>query len=540
MKLRPAWLALSFALVAALGYWLARTAAPRPLAKQDAPPAAEAPRWSQTADEDAVKFRRGERAPSGRADAQAALAGAIEGERILVFKDRESLEAFLKRAGSSIRVLGRLDALHALRIGFDHPDDLAGLLSGEESESFVYAVRPPDPPEGSAQTGAVALGNRLLDWLGIRGGNTGWGTGVLVAVLDTGIETHRVFSNDIRSINLAEASSDPAARNAHGTAVASVIAGNNPLTPGVAPGVDLLSVRIAGDSGLSNSFLLAQGIVAAVDAGAHLVNISMGGFGDSALVRNAIRYAADRGVLIIAAVGNNGLEQPFYPAANEGVIAVGAVDATGTHMEFSNTGKQVDVAAPGYSLNAAWPGDQAAVVSGTSFSAPVVTGAIAAVMTQYSSSRLSAQQAWNLISNHLNDAGAPGGDPLLGAGMPDLGRVLNATTPGIHDAALASQRILPPTPATPYGELEVLVQNRGTEALVNTGVNITLGSATTRANLTTLAPNAVATVRVPVTPPAAAGTPLRVDSQVNLSGGAVDAKPANDRRVESFALPADD
>jgi Subtilase family len=540
MNLRPAWLALSFALVAALGYWLARTAAPRPEVMPAAGMAtAEAPRWSRTDDDEAVKFRRGERPPARKGDAEAALAGAIEGERILIFKDREAMEDFLKRAGSSIRVLGRLDALNALRVGFDRAGDLADLLTGEESESFVYTVRPPDPPEASAQTGAVPLGNRLLQWLGIRGGNTSWGKGVLVAVLDTGIEAHRVFANSIRSIDLAEASSDPAARNAHGTAVASVIAGNNPLTPGVAPGVNLLSVRIAGDSGTSNSFLLAQGIVAAVDAGANLVNISMGGFGDSMLVRNALSYAAERGVLVIAAVGNNGLEQPFYPAANEGVIAVGAVDANGTHLDFSNTGKQVDVAAPGYSLNAAWPGDQAAVVSGTSFSAPVITGAIAAVMTQHSAQRISAQQAWNLISSHLNDAGAPGSDPLLGAGMPDLGRVLDAGTAGIHDAALASQRILPPTPSTPNGELEVLIQNRGTEVLVNTGVNVTIGSATTRANLTTLPPNAVATVRVPVTPPAA-GMPLHVDSQVDLSGGAVDAKPANDRRVESFGLPADD
>lgn len=539
MHRRPAALVLSFVLVAALGYWLARTAMPEPEVKPASPAPLEAPRWSRVDEEPAVRFRRGERLPSGGDDARAAEAGALEGERILVFKDRSALEAFLTRAGEGIRILGRLDALHALRVGFEDPADLASLLTGEESESFVYPVRPPDPPDGTVQAGAVPMGNRLLEWLGIRGDHSAWGKGVLVAVLDTGIESHRVFSNGLRSIDLAEASADPAARNAHGTAVASVIAGNNALTPGVAPGVDLLSVRIAGDSGLSNSFLVAQGIVAAVDAGAHLVNISMGGFGDSALVRNAIQYAADRGVLIIAAVGNNGLDQPFYPAANEGVIAVGAVDATGSHLQFSNTGSQVDVSAPGYSLNAAWPGDRAAVVSGTSFSAPVITGAIAAVMTQYGTKRLSAQQAWNLVTAHLNDAGAPGSDPLLGAGMPDLGRVLQSGEPGIHDAALASQRILPATPSTPYGEVEVLVQNRGTETLVNTGVSITLGGGSTRANLTTLAPNAVATVRVPVPQAPSTDSPLRVDSQVSLSGGVSDAKPANDRRIESFAPGGD-
>jgi hypothetical protein len=281
---------------------------------------------------------------------------------------------------------------------------------------------------------------------------------------------------------------------------------------------------------------LAQGIIAAVDAGARLINISMGGFGESAILKNAVAYARERGALIFAAAGNNGVDQVYYPAAYEGVIAVGAVDAGGNHLDFSNSGSRIDVSAPGYSINAAWPGDQAAVVTGTSFSTPIVAGAVAAVMTGAGDGVLTPWQAWQLVASHLNDGGAAGDDPLLGAGMPDIGRVLEAGVPGIHDAALASQRILPPDAGNPYGQVEILVQNRGTETLVNTAVGISIGGIRAASNITTLAPNAVTTLRVPITrPPVAGSGGLVVDSRVSLTGGVTDAKPSNDSRVESYA-----
>ena len=295
----------------------------------------------------------------------------------------------------------------------------------------------------------------------------------------------------------------------------------------------MISVRIADDEGQSNSFLLAKGIVAAVDVGAKLINVSMGSFGDSAIVRNAIQYATDGGALIVAAAGNNGIDQVSYPAANEGVIAVGGVDAQGNHLDFSNSGDSIDISAPGFGVNAAWTDDQAASVNGTSFSAPIVTGAIAAVMTESSSGLLTPDQAWKRLSSYLNDGGAAGQDSELGSGMPDIGRVLNGGTRGIYDAALASHRILPPDSGNPYGQVEILVQNRGTETLINTAVEVSTGGGVITTNVTTLTPNAVQTVRVPITQPAGSGT-LRLNSRVVLSGGVNDVKPSNDRRVETY------
>lgn len=532
MRRRHLILLLGFTVAVLLGYWLAGTAAPRQAYRGGHPKPQLEPKRTVIADDPAPRFRKEARGPAFRRDDDALTAGALPGQRILVFKDQVSLGRFLKRAGDKIRLMGRLDALNALRIGFSDPNDLASLLDGEDEASFIYPVDVPSPGDGTAQPGAVALGAGLLDWLGITGDNSTWGSGVRIAVLDTGVTSSRAFSSAIAWQNLVDLPANPTTQNGHGTAVASMIIGRDSLTPGVAPGADIVSIRIADDLGQSDSFLLAQGIVAAVDAGARLINISMASFGDSALVRNAIEYARVAGSLIVAAAGNNGLNQVSYPAANDGVIAVGAVDALGNHLDFSNTGTQVAISAPGFGVNAAWTGNQAASVSGTSFSAPIVAGAIAAVKSWPGNENLTLRQAANLLFSYLNDGGEAGADPALGGGTPDLGRVFNAKTPGIYDAALASQRILPPGAGNPYGQVEIMVQNRGTETLINTAVRISTPTGEVDSNITSLAVNAVKTIRVPISAPTAAS--MRYDSKVILSQGRTDAKPSNDRRVETY------
>ncbi len=192
MKRRQMFFIFGFALVAILGYWLAGTAAPKKPAVLA--PLAPAPSNNQAMLDDPLpKFRRAERPPSKRRDSDAANAGALEGQRVLVFKDQDALARFLARAGDKINLLGRLDALNALRVGFSEYDDLAALLDGEEEESLIYLVNDPAPPEGTVQPGAMALGNDLLDWLGITGDNSTWGKGVKIAVLDTGVMSHSAF-----------------------------------------------------------------------------------------------------------------------------------------------------------------------------------------------------------------------------------------------------------------------------------------------------------------------------------------------------------
>ena len=531
-KVRTPLLVLGFLAMGLLGFWLAGTAAPQPVAKREEHKNETVKAKPPSISEEPPQFRRATREKTFRPDQEAADAGALQGQRVLVFKDQAALEAFLKKAGNHLKIMGRLDALNALRVGFLNANVLAGLLDGNEEISMVFPIQIPTNGEGIAQTDAVPLGANLLEWLGISGDNSTWGEGIKIAILDTGVMQHTGTSGKISWINLLGDDAPPMT-NGHGTAVASMINGTNPLAPGVAPAAEILSFRIADNDGRGTSYDLAAGIIAAVDAGAKLINISMGGYGTDALTRNAIEYALSKGAVIFGASGNNGTNQVANPAANKGVLAIGAVDAAGNHLNFSNTGSQIAFSAPGFGINAAYTNNQYVSMSGTSLSTPIFLGATAGVMTAM---KVNADQAIQLMYKYSNDVGEAGYDQATGAGVPDIGRILNSNTRGIYDAALASQRVIPPSAAYPYGQIEVVIQNRGTESLINTRVTIQTPAGIVTNNITSLVPQAVRAVRVPITvAPRQDGNLLNYSSQVSLTQGRQDSKPSNDRLSYTYA-----
>ncbi|HSH15514.1 MAG TPA: S8 family serine peptidase, partial [Verrucomicrobiae bacterium] len=243
----------------------------------------------------------------------------------------------------------------------------------------------------------------------------------------------------------------------------------------------------------------------------------LGGSGQSTLVENALAYAKQAGVVVFAAAGNTGAASVMQPAASPSVIAVGAVDAKNQHLNFSNTGSEIAVSAPGYAVNAAYPGNNAAVVSGTSFSSPIITGTIAAAMSNSGTQTLSATQATAAMNSNLNDIGVQGTDSSTGSGVPDMWRILNGNTPGIYDAAITS--------VTASGnQVQVLIQNLGTETMINASVSVNINGTTTNANITTLAPGDSRAVTVP----AGGSQGLNITGSVQLSGGQTDQRPAND------------
>jgi len=458
-----------------------------------------------------------QRSQTGKLDTAAIEDGAIPNQRVLVFKDKASLDTFLAKMGGGLSLLGRIDSLNSLRIGFQNEADLLALLDGTEETGFIFPLRIPDFETVGPQEGAAAFGNGLLKWLGIEGDNSQWGAGVKIAILDTGIADHLAFANAIQRFNLVPLPENPSDLNGHGTAVATLIFSNNPFAPGIAPSATPMSYRIANDDGVSDSFLIAKAIVAAVDDGANIINISMGGYGRSAVTDSALAYAAEYGVPVIAPSGNSGRPGVMQPAANTTVIAVGAVDAKNQYMNFSTTGSEVAVSAAGYGINVAYPGNKAAQVSGTSFSAPAIVGTIAATMSNSGARTLSSSQAIALMNANLNDVGSQGHDPQTGAGVPDMWRILNTGKTGIADAAVTSVY-------TERNQVQVLVQNQGTELLINTGVSVNVNGVTTSANITTLA---VGESRL-VTVPAGSSDILHIQSSVQLSGGQSDQRPSND------------
>ncbi len=529
--------AAAFAAIAVLGWWFGTSASresrhrktprPAPVVQLRRIPAPE-PRPTKT-----------ERKRSGPAfDLDALRAEALPGERILRFRDSEALRRFLASLdGTGLRVLDTIPRLNAVRIGFGDPAALENLPDDLKDSGFVFPVYTPNPPDVAAQAGAVALDNGLRGWLGLSGDTSGYGKGVTIAILDTGVENHPAITATVVRTELVPLPDDPAAQNGHGTAVASLIVGSHQLVPGVAPGADLLSIRVADDAGVSNSFTLARGIMDAIDAGAQIINISMGSYGDSPLLHDAVQAAADAGVVIVAAAGNDAMPALAYPAAYPEVLGVGAVDATGTHLDFSNTGDGIAASAPGFGINAAWTGDSLVSFSGTSASVPIVGGAIAATMSQGSGPSLDAPQAAELLLENLDEAGRAGPDALYGGGVVDLGRTLRRDEPGIVDVAVASNILEESQTPGLNPELFVTVENRGTETLINSTVNIDTRFGTNQLNVTTLPPGETKTFKIQLPTTALDPTQsLRVQTSVTPGNGQIDGFPKNNTRTDVIEI----
>jgi hypothetical protein len=500
------------------GWWLTR--ASLPAAPPKAAAAAIAPKAVADPAPRAAKLAKREPEAAIARDPEAAAAGALQNQRWLRFADQAARDRFLAAAaGKGIAVLGAIDRLHALHVGFLSPDELAALLDGSEESGFIFPVNLPTPRTEGVQEGAVGFGDGLLSWLGIAGDHSAFGSGVKVAVLDTG---STLPGADNRF--LVPPPENPADWNGHGTAVADLIRQ-------IAPAAELLSWRVADDDGRSNSFLLAQGILAAMDAGADIINISMGSYGNSGILRDAVDLAREAGIRIYASAGNEGYDQLAYPAAYDGVTGVGAVDANGSHLDFSNSGT-VTMTAPGLDLVAAWTGGQSVYFTGTSASAPIGAALLAATMSQ-GGTRISANQAYDRVASHLNEAGAPGTDPYYGSGFVDLGRVLNAGRPDLTDAAVASHHVS--TDASGRTRLQITVQNRGTTLLVNTPLEVTTPAGTVTMNITSLQPGDISTFTLPLS---FTGDSATILSRVQPGGR--DFKPSNNRRTDVYTPAAND
>jgi subtilisin family serine protease len=158
----------------------------------------------------------------------------------------------------------------------------------------------------------------------------------------------------------------------HGTLVAGILVA-------VAPDAMIMPIRAFDDLGNTDDFTIAKSIRWAVDNGADIINMSFGTLSQSKVIKDAVDYADHNGVTMIGSAGNDGSNQPQFPAAFDKVVSVAATTFLDQKAPFSNFGGSIDVAAPGVSIIAPYPGGYFAVVSGTSFSAPLAAGEAALV-----------------------------------------------------------------------------------------------------------------------------------------------------------------
>lgn len=294
-----------------------------------------------------------------------------------------------------------------------------------EPVGLITASAVPNDPLYPQQWGLPAIGAPAA-W------DYTWGAeSVLVAVIDSGVDLeHPDLAGRIAPGGWDFIGNDglPDDVQGHGTFIAGIVAAqtnNNLLMAGTAPGARILPVRVLNDTGNGNTFVVAQGVRWAVDAGAKVINMSLGGpISDSELTA-ALQYAQSKDVVIVAASGNTHPAPVQSPAREPGVIAVGSVDKNSVIADSSCRGPELDLVAPGVGIQSVMNGSTWGTGSGTSMAAPFVAGA--AALLRSAAPHLSAAEVAATLSAHARDLGATGRDDTFGAGIVDIGRAMAST-----------------------------------------------------------------------------------------------------------------
>ena len=268
------------------------------------------------------------------------------------------------------------------------------------------------------------------------------GQGVIVAVVDSGSGPHPDLVENLlpgRSIIGTVETQDGRDIDAsgHGTHVSGIIAAvaNNGIGgSGVAPNAKILPIQVLDQSGQGDARDVAAGVRFAADNGARVINLSLGGATESSSLTQAITYANDKGVLVVAAAGNGGAaDKPKWPASLDLTLAVTAVDQANNATSFDQRGDYIDLSAPGANIVSTAKGDYV-TLSGTSMAAGFVAGAAALLFA--AEPRVTNAQVRDILLRTATDIGEPGRDVTFGAGLINM------------VAALAElQRMYPPIAA---------------------------------------------------------------------------------------------
>jgi subtilisin family serine protease len=240
------------------------------------------------------------------------------------------------------------------------------------------------------------------------------GENVRIAVIDTAIdETHPALKGAIAGQFDAMPGVEVTARD-HGTSVAGLIAGTGEF-PGMAPGATIYHAR-AFEGGRSTMDVILSALDWAAEQDVRIINMSFVG-PKNEFLEEACAAARERDIVLVAAAGNNGPKAPYgYPAAYDGVIAVTATDENDKIMAQANRGPYVFVSAPGVNVIAPVGGGQD-LVTGTSFAAAVVSGAIANLI--HAAPDRSADWVAAALSSTAKDLGDAGRDSDFGFGLVD-------------------------------------------------------------------------------------------------------------------------
>lgn len=333
----------------------------------------------------------------------------IRGEngRINIVKGSFSDLMRIKIAPGSVRTFSKVNKVHILETSVSQPD-----------------------PESKKQWALTLLEGDTLYNQNARG------AGVTIAVIDTGVDKkHKEFSDRItKGFDIYDTAGDGSNdNNGHGTHVAGIIAaGRNGFgTEGLASESIIMPIKVLDATGYGDDADVGKGLIWAVDHGAQVANMSLGGSEPNSVLADAILYARSKGVSVVVAAGNNGSMSPvIYPASDQGAFAVGASGGDNKAAFFSSQGAWVDIVAPGVSILSTWPGDSYRVESGTSMATPYVSASIAVVSSYL---KIPAIEAEDLLLKTCTDiplgVDMDGRDNATGCGMVDPFWAIGHTKP---------------------------------------------------------------------------------------------------------------
>ncbi|MFI6075348.1 S8 family serine peptidase [Actinoplanes sp. NPDC051343] len=262
------------------------------------------------------------------------------------------------------------------------------------------------------------------------------GAGITVALVDTGVYPHRDFKgNLLAGYNLVTAKPDGRIdTDGHGTNMAGLIAGSghgNSGVLGIALRAKILPIK-AGNDGHIPGGMVAKGIDYAVAHKAQVINVSIASAPAFELLK-AIKDANKADVVIVAGSGNEGDQLVGYPAAADGVLAVGATDKKGKHWSDSTHGPNLQICAPGVDIVSTGIGNKYVGSDGTSDATAIVSGAVAMVRARFP--KLSAPEVIHRITATADDIGPPGRDDDCGFGELNIVKALTADVPPLSGGA---------------------------------------------------------------------------------------------------------
>lgn len=226
-----------------------------------------------------------------------------------------------------------------------------------------------------------------------------------IAVLDTGIDSDHPNLEDFVDTSLGESfvGGDTDDGAGHGTHVAGTIASYGDVS-GVMQETTLIPVKVLDDDGSGSMYNIQQGITHAASEDADVINMSLGGGEYDDAMEEAIETANDQGTVVVAATGNDSIQDVSYPAAYDNTIAVGSVTSDESRSSFSNYGEELDVMAPGSDIYSTTPNENYETMSGTSMATPHVVGVMGLIRS--ADADISVDDATSIVKETAEDAGS--------------------------------------------------------------------------------------------------------------------------------------